>query len=151
MCARSFETRKNLMLGTSDAECERARSHKSRALCAAREYRGIECSLAELDARGSAVHFSCINLPTPVHLPPTGVKLAELSIRGTYAVDLIRKKRRPRCRAVLHRKTAPRMVLDRESENMIRICAAGLYVIFPRLPRVISAVVCLWEKLIKHS
>lgn len=101
----------------------------------AREYRGIECSLAELDVRGSAVHFSCINLPTLVHLPPTGVKLAELSIRGTYAVDLIREKQRPRSRVVLHRKTAPRMGPDRDSENMIRICAARFYVIFPRLPR----------------
>jgi len=86
----------------------------------------IECSLAELNVRRSAVYFSLsLSLffflsyrATYACTPAIGAKLAELSIRGTYAIDLIREKRRSYFQAVLYYKIALFVTLDCEFENM---------------------------------
>lgn len=95
--------------------------HKSHALCAMQKY----CTLNVVSRNWMfaevpfiSLFLSLLHKAAYACTPAIGVKLAELSIRGTYAVDLIHEKRRPYFQAVLYCKTVLFMALDCESENM---------------------------------
>lgn len=79
--------------------------HKSHALCAMQKY----CALNVVSRNWMLAEVPFISLYLSLFLlhkaayactPAIEVKLAELSIRGTYAVDLIHEKRRPYFQAV---------------------------------------------------
>jgi len=107
-------------------------SDRMRALVVINRAPYVPCeSIAHwMQSRGIGRSRKCrsflLHKPLPTRTPAIGVKLAELSIRGTYAVDLIHEKQRPYFRAVLYRKIVPFSILRYSIANP-KICFRFLF------------------------